>query len=44
MEMKTYMFLYSFMEGQVISEIIVVDIMDSTQLNFPIKSFYTHEK
>lgn len=43
MEMKNYMFIFSYKEGQLLSEIISVDIEDCTQTNFPIKSFYSQE-
>ena len=40
---KQYHFLYSFFDKKVLSQVMVNEIKDCTQRNFPIKSFYSEE-
>ena len=41
MERKQYHFIYSYEEKKVLSTIMVNEIKDCSELNFPVKSFYS---
>jgi len=42
MDQKHFMFVYSWKDKQIASEIKSIDLKNATKSNFPIKSFYSN--